>query len=122
MKDDDVAKAIEDSEKAIKGAEAYFEEEYDLQQEVTQSLGRLVKDKPFLMIVKVLLHVAAYFFVLLKPGALKWFTMVKLVIGEFEKAIRGEVAAAIHNNNEAPDDYIEEIEGGVPMSIKNDYA
>lgn len=112
--DEEYAKAEEEYVKAVDAAQSYDD---DVQEIVTNLIDKIkqdIKTKPFLMVVKILVRLVAFFIVILKPDSMKWWSLIRLATGEFKTGLRDEIASV-----EIDSDFDDDTFGGVPMGIYN---
>lgn len=112
--DEEYAKAEEEYVKAANVAQDYNDDVDEVMQELSKKIIEDVKNKPFLMVIKILVRLAAFFIVMLKPSSMKWFSLIRLALGEFKTELRDEIASV-----EFSPELEEETFGGVPMDIYN---
>lgn len=110
--DEEYAKAEEEYVKATDVAQSYNEDVDEIVTKLSEKIKQDIKTKPFLMVVKILVRLVAFFVVILKPDSMKWWSLVRLAIGEFKTELRDEIASV-----EFGSDVEDFTFGGVPMDI-----
>lgn len=110
--DEEYAKAEEEYVKANDVTQSYNEDVDEITANLCEKIKQDIKNKPFLMVVKVLMRLAVFFVVILKPDSMKWWSLVRLAIGELKTELRDEIASV-----EFGSDMEDFTSGGVPMDI-----
>lgn len=113
--DEEYAKAEEEYVKAIEVTKDYDNDVQEIMDNLREKIKQDIKDKPFLMVVKVLVRLVAFFIVILKPSSMKWFSLIRIAVNEFSTNLHEEIASV-----EFGSEFEEDSFGGVPMEITKD--
>ena len=112
--DEEYAKAEEEYVKATNVEQNYNDDVDEIMEHLREKIQKDIKNKPFLMVVRVLVRLVAFFVVILKPDSMKWWSLVRLAIRELKTELRDEIAGV-----EFGSDTEDFTFGGVPMDIYN---
>ena len=112
--DEEYAKAEEEYVKAVEVTKGYDDDVQEITDNLREKIKQDIKNKPFLMVVKVLVRLVAFFIVILKPSSMKWFSLIRLAVNEFSTNLHEEIASVEYGS-----EFEEDAFGGVPMDIYN---